>query len=561
MLSVQLRIFLICILLILGARVRAAVADSRQVDALIRDLAEPDPTVRQNAARRLLDMGLQIRPALKQAVQSDHPQIRARAGQLLMELPWHRPADAPIVRQMLEGYGSREENERAQVAGNLAAQGKAEEVIGPLLRLMDEESSDLVRWEISRALRVFRDGPSLERFQELEQRADHTAEFVLAGWSWMDRDPARSRELFRRAVELEQVYPTRDNGQMGIPFGVLTMHAQHHARWDEAAEMYRLQAARAGDLAEVPQPVFDLFVLHADHGPLKGFDDDLRHYGRYLGRPLMLYPLGRIHEKAGRRLAADAFYATARAANTGHAQLRLYTAERLIGATWHDLAWREAAAALVMGDAQSYGIAQRAYELLSHVAMQWEDDAMAAQCLQAALEVAERHGNAPEGRELDEVRALVHWRSFRALKEKDAEKARAHLEQVLKLMPRNIEITMDMVPHLKEKGRHDEAAKLFKLAYDEMRTELDGEPENPEHKNNLAWLCARSGERLEEALELSEQAVEAAPFNPAYIDTLAECHFRLGNAKKAVELETRALEIWPDDQFMREQLERFRAGL
>ena len=50
----------------------------------------------------------------------------------------------------------------------------------------------------------------------------------------------------------------------------------------------------------------------------------------------------------------------------------------------------------------------------------------------------------------------------------------------------------------------------------------------------------------------------ALPENAAYLDTAAEAHFRNGDAKGAVRMETRALELRPNDAFMQEQLARFK---
>jgi tetratricopeptide (TPR) repeat protein len=78
--------------------------------------------------------------------------------------------------------------------------------------------------------------------------------------------------------------------------------------------------------------------------------------------------------------------------------------------------------------------------------------------------------------------------------------------------------------------------------------------------NELAWLCARSGEKLQEARELAERAVIAAPGEGAYLDTLAEANFQLGNFDNAIRLEQAVIELEPGDPFMVQQLERFRRG-
>jgi len=44
------------------------------------------------------------------------------------------------------------------------------------------------------------------------------------------------------------------------------------------------------------------------------------------------------------------------------------------------------------------------------------------------------------------------------------------------------------------------------------------------------------------------------------MDTAAEANFRVGNIDEAIRLETKGLEGRPNDRFMREQLERFKAA-
>ncbi len=81
-----------------------------------------------------------------------------------------------------------------------------------------------------------------------------------------------------------------------------------------------------------------------------------------------------------------------------------------------------------------------------------------------------------------------------------------------------------------------------------------------EYSNNLAWLCARCGEHLDEAIKLADQALTIEPDNYGYIDTAASAYFAAGHADKAVKLEKRALIMRPNDPFMHRQLQRFEAG-
>jgi tetratricopeptide (TPR) repeat protein len=60
--------------------------------------------------------------------------------------------------------------------------------------------------------------------------------------------------------------------------------------------------------------------------------------------------------------------------------------------------------------------------------------------------------------------------------------------------------------------------------------------------NNLAWLLARDG-RAKEALAYSNRAVDLAPWNPSFLDTLAEVAVALSQCGKAEKLQRRALRM------------------
>jgi tetratricopeptide (TPR) repeat protein len=78
--------------------------------------------------------------------------------------------------------------------------------------------------------------------------------------------------------------------------------------------------------------------------------------------------------------------------------------------------------------------------------------------------------------------------------------------------------------------------------------------------NGLAWTCATNGVFLPEALTAAERAAGLEPKNTGILDTLAEVQFRMGNAAKAAEVEARALDLEPNDSYLKAQLARFRAG-
>lgn len=127
--------------------------------------------------------------------------------------------------------------------------------------------------------------------------------------------------------------------------------------------------------------------------------------------------------------------------------------------------------------------------------------------------------------------------------------------------PGNIELALTLVPLLDEAGRKREAETVFELVDATAVARVAAFPESPGPRNDLAWLRAKCDRKLDEALADSDRAVAAEPESSAYVDTLAEVHFRRGNVERAIELAERCLELDPDGEHYRQQLDRFRAAL
>lgn len=83
--------------------------------------------------------------------------------------------------------------------------------------------------------------------------------------------------------------------------------------------------------------------------------------------------------------------------------------------------------------------------------------------------------------------------------------------------------------------RWDEAVDAYNMA---LRLDRN----NHTAMNNYAYFLSLRGERLDEALEMSERAVGMEPGNAAYLDTLGWIFFKKGNAEKAREYITRSVE-------------------
>jgi Flp pilus assembly protein TadD len=91
---------------------------------------------------------------------------------------------------------------------------------------------------------------------------------------------------------------------------------------------------------------------------------------------------------------------------------------------------------------------------------------------------------------------------------------------------------------LSEAGRFDDAV-------DVRRRILAEEPEDPGHRNDLAWDLALAGRELDRALELARQAAEAMGDEPNVLDTLATVHWLRGEPGPALAVADRALTLEP----------------
>ncbi len=116
----------------------------------------------------------------------------------------------------------------------------------------------------------------------------------------------------------------------------------------------------------------------------------------------------------------------------------------------------------------------------------------------------------------------------------------------------------DIVPALQDQGRTRQADEIFDAAYQALKKKITPTDEDGMPKNNLAWLCACAGKHLDEAAQLSAEAVAEDPDDAACLDTQAEVFLRSGQPAKAVEIEKRAIELKPDDVYMQKQIARFR---
>lgn len=189
--------------------------------------------------------------------------------------------------------------------------------------------------------------------------------------------------------------------------------------------------------------------------------------------------------------------------------------------------------------------------------LRWQAAAQLIHCSSEPLAV-EIRDSSPDSRDPVQL-ALAGW----AWRSTDLAKAQAYLVRAMAVDPGMVASSTEpaavLVPILKQVQLLPQARELFDTSF--RHQDPDSSLATPESLSQLALFCLRCDERLPEALALATRAAASEPNNPAFLDTLARVHFRLGHAKEAVRLAERALQQCPTDEFIEQQLERFLAAV
>ncbi len=169
----------------------------------------------------------------------------------------------------------------------------------------------------------------------------------------------------------------------------------------------------------------------------------------------------------------------------------------------------------------------------------------------AAIVVGRHHPDHPEYRE-----RYVH------LQVEDHETPIAELMRLYDMHEaQNLSVAHLRFADLYEKSGNTEAAALERERVGQsLARALERNDTDAGTLNALAWSCAINDVYLSESLEAARRATKLEPEDSNILDTLAEVHFRLGDAEKAIEVIEQALELAPGDAYLNEQLQRFQAG-
>jgi tetratricopeptide (TPR) repeat protein len=531
------------------------------IKSLIESLADPDPAVRQRAGERLLSAGGAARPALLKASRSASPQISARAGDLLMQLPWSLPSDPPNVRQQLENYGQRQVEFRMKIIVTDLARTQGAEPA--LLRIVKEDPSNVVAWTAVAVLRQFGDDQVLaaERSADL---TDAGAPLVaLAGSALWTVDHARAVDVLHQAIELDAQEPAPDEASMEFVYQLLVTDAVQGGHIDQAADLLRRRARRASEPGDAADAVFGLFALYADHGAGSALQEDLQEFSDYLGRPEMMYALGRIYQRGGDQLCGEAIASAAFASSLGSIAGHQRAGDTIDDRAWNREARREYYAVLALSEGldqtEREFVAMNAHRSLSRIGEIEGDHLSVAEHIEAMIDADAQLARRALPQSYEGLLAQqADWHRLHAARaSNDLASADKYLAMLVDQPSADSDAATEVVDYLRHKGQTSQADAYFDRAYEAKRAQMQAYNSNAESMNEVAWLCACCDERIPEALRLAMRAVALAPENYAYLDTAASAQFAAGNIEQAIRLEKRALAMRPNDPFMRRQVNRF----
>lgn len=95
-------------------------------------------------------------------------------------------------------------------------------------------------------------------------------------------------------------------------------------------------------------------------------------------------------------------------------------------------------------------------------------------------------------------------------------------------------------------------------AVGDLNEQLRSHADDPDVLNRIAWTLATNDMDRERALQLAKRAATLAPGRTQMLNTVAECHYRLGHFDEAIAIETELLAREPGNDDYWRQLQKFK---
>jgi uncharacterized Ntn-hydrolase superfamily protein len=120
------------------------------------------------------------------------------------------------------------------------------------------------------------------------------------------------------------------------------------------------------------------------------------------------------------------------------------------------------------------------------------------------------------------------------------------------------ETRLTLIERLNRERKFIQADQEKKRLTESMNNSLRAKPDDPKLLNEIAWILITNNMDRERAMELAKRATKLAPDKLSYMDTMAECYFRLGKYDEAISIEAELVNKEPNNDKYWKQLRKFK---
>jgi tetratricopeptide (TPR) repeat protein len=560
--------WLLCILGCIASMAQGA-GVSREVDLALKSLNHPDPQVRTEAIKRIETLGAAARPQLVKAAQSHDRLLAGQAAELLMKLPFYHESDSETVRTLLADYHLQPSEQREQIILGTVLRSADAPML--LARLMNEDPDEQIAWAIGELFAGQADA-FWQPLLNCDLKAARVSIRATAARAWCFRDREKAVELFKQVLVDEAQYPSASVEKLQEIYLILSADAETKGDLSAALRYRRLIETlppavpidAEEEVIPTASPLTNLLAFYAGVGVVAGFGEDLATHWQEIPRPENLYGLSQVFSRPGFTPLSAALMRFADLSLPQEIDGRIEVGEIAAEHQWASASIRilEQAAKESQAppeDRVALGRRLRCLSALYQVAKEIGDDESAIRYTEASLKHI-RELRVDENERLLEARLLGHTIPLARAK-RDRKALRSAADAALKLADTgalDADSGAAAVNALVELGEKDRAEMLFLMLFQQHQDVVTKSDQFPTALNNLAWLCACANMKVDIAVDAAERAIRAHPTEFGTIDTAATANYRAGNVKRAIELESFALALHPNDRFLIRQLETFK---
>jgi tetratricopeptide (TPR) repeat protein len=564
----------------------------QRIGVLIQQLGDEDYYVREQAQKELLVLGIEAFDSLVAAQQHDDLEVATRAQYIVrrIDVPWTQPDDSEAVSQIMRSYDSRADVEtRHKQLAELAALPHGEG-LAALCRIVRFEMSMPMSKQAAIAIMDIEaeNEDDWARWSQVAEAALGATGRAEARWvrTYLaaQQDPASQIDVWRGLIEAEYE-ALKDNPHASSP-AILNELSWQEADWLQQLDRSEETLVTMRRIVELHPPsdaaglvkLFDRLIDAEAWSLVDESGEKLDHL--ISADPVLLYRLAQSSLSRGDPERAEQEAERARQLHPGNPLFHGMTAQQLRKngqLDWSEAEYQRAIDAVAPGGRANVQMAELclSYALMLH---ERGKNAEAADLMAKTIEDLKKQFSAqPDNRrqpgrsDLAEYQSQVNYfRSIVAKENGDLKTEATLLREALDLNPGDIDVLIGAY-RLREQtdAERERVEKLIATTVGQYKANIALALKEPQlnesdsralaaNYNQTAWLVANTTGDFADALRMSQESLKLDPDRAGYLDTLARCHFAVGDLEQALAVQTKAVELDPHSGLMNEQLALFR---